>query len=94
MTNRSPRRALLLAAAASFLVYLLPVVTPHTFWVVGEVAVRDLGRLVGGGERWLRVVAAARRLGAMLLGSRGGTLALAPRNCQRSIGDGPSGECE
>ena len=48
MTNRSPRRALLLAAAASFLVYLLPVVTPHTFGVVGDVAVRDLGRLVSG----------------------------------------------
>ncbi len=50
MMNRSPRQALLLAIVASFLVYLLPVFTPHGFRVVGEVAVRDLGRLVSGGR--------------------------------------------
>lgn len=48
MKSRSPRRVLLLATAASFLVYLLPVVTPHVFMVVGEVVIRDLGHLASG----------------------------------------------
>lgn len=48
MLHTGSRRPLLLAGLGSFLVYLMPVVGPHAFFVLGEMVAGSIGRLARG----------------------------------------------